>query len=64
MRTLKKSRVSDSYLKMIRQFPLRPIRNDAECEEATKLLDKYFPRDDLDGGWESVRITPCGHWHG
>jgi HTH-type transcriptional regulator/antitoxin HigA len=46
----KRSTLTDGYLAMIRRFPLRPIRNDAECEEATRILDKYFIRDDLDHG--------------
>jgi HTH-type transcriptional regulator/antitoxin HigA len=52
MKTLRKKprAIPDTYLAMIRKFPLRPIRNDAESEEAFRILDKYFPRDDLDEG--------------
>jgi HTH-type transcriptional regulator / antitoxin HigA len=50
MKTIKKKGVADSYLGMIRLFPLRPIRNDAECKEATNILDQYFPRADMDAG--------------
>jgi HTH-type transcriptional regulator / antitoxin HigA len=46
----KRKRAMDSYLAMIRRFPLRPIRNEAECDEATVILDKYIVRDDLDEG--------------
>jgi HTH-type transcriptional regulator / antitoxin HigA len=56
----RKKTVTDSYLSMIRRFPLRPIRNDAECEEATKILDKYFLRDDLDGDTEDYIVVLAG----
>jgi HTH-type transcriptional regulator/antitoxin HigA len=42
--------VSDTYLAMVRQFPLRPIRSDAECRKATAILDQWFGRDDMDDG--------------
>src|SRR5438105_4603786 len=50
MKTIKKRIEADSYLAMIRRFPQRPIRNDAECERATKILDEFFPGGDLDPG--------------
>jgi len=49
-KTMRKEALADGYLAMIRRFPLRPIRSDAECREATKILDRYFPRGDLDRG--------------
>lgn len=55
-----KGPVSDAYLSIIRHFPLRPIRNDGECDEATKILDKYFPRDDLDAGMEDDVLVVAG----
>ena len=50
VKTIKKKTEADSYLTMIRLFPLRPIRNGIECEQATRILDEYFPRGDLDRG--------------
>jgi len=43
---------TDSYLKLIRQFPLRPIRNDAEYKAATVIMEQLAIRgeDDLDPG--------------
>ena len=60
MNTLAKKKVSDGYLRMIGGFPLRPIRNDAECEQATKILDKYFIREDLDRGTQDYVIVLAG----
>jgi HTH-type transcriptional regulator/antitoxin HigA len=38
----------DLYMDLIRQFPLRPIRSDAELEEGTGVLDSLTNRlDDL-----------------
>jgi HTH-type transcriptional regulator/antitoxin HigA len=50
MKTIKKRALGDSYMEMIRVFPLRPIRNEAECDAATKILDKHFIREDMDSG--------------
>jgi HTH-type transcriptional regulator/antitoxin HigA len=58
--TTKKNAVSDAYLAMIRRFPLRPIRNDAECEEATKILDKDFPHDGMDPDKEDYILVLAG----
>lgn len=33
-----------SYMKLIRQFPLRPIRSDADYDAATAVLDKLAVR--------------------
>jgi HTH-type transcriptional regulator/antitoxin HigA len=35
-------------MELIRQFPLRPIRSDAECERATSVLDRLITADDPD----------------
>lgn len=48
--TIKRKSVPDGNLEMMGRFPLRPIRSDAECDEATKILDQYFLRDDPDEG--------------
>jgi HTH-type transcriptional regulator / antitoxin HigA len=60
MKTIGKKAGNDSYMDMIRKFPLRPIRNERECEEATKILDKYFPREDLDKGTEDYVLVLVG----
>ena len=41
---------SDDYLELVRRFPLRPIRSEAEMHEAGELLDRYVGRDDLTPG--------------
>ena len=38
---------SPLYLKLIRRFPLRPLRCDEELEEATKVAESLDFRDDL-----------------
>jgi HTH-type transcriptional regulator/antitoxin HigA len=55
-RTIETSRFvtksTDSYLKLIHQFPLRPIRNRADYAAASKMIDLLAVRgeDDLDRG--------------
>jgi HTH-type transcriptional regulator / antitoxin HigA len=44
--------VCDSYLEMIRQFPLRPIRSAAESDAACLILEKWFGRPNMDAGEE------------
>jgi len=47
----KKGRVQrDVYLELIREFPLRPIRSDAESAAASRILERFFARPDLDAG--------------
>ena len=41
-------RVPDAYLKLIRSFPLRPIRTDAENDEAIEVLAELAGREPLD----------------
>jgi HTH-type transcriptional regulator / antitoxin HigA len=36
-----------AYLTLIRRFPLRPIRTDAELDAASRLIDELADRDDL-----------------
>jgi HTH-type transcriptional regulator/antitoxin HigA len=47
-----KMKVADSYLKLVRQFPLRPIRDEREYEAAVKLMETLAMRgeNDLDSG--------------
>jgi HTH-type transcriptional regulator/antitoxin HigA len=42
------------------KFPLRPIRSDKECDEATAILDKYIAREDLDKGTEDYVMVLVG----
>ena len=48
----KKVKVADSYLKLICEFPLRPIRNHAEYDSAIAVMEKLAVRgeEDLDTG--------------
>jgi HTH-type transcriptional regulator / antitoxin HigA len=39
--------VSDRYLELIRRYPLRPIRSDAELDRAIAVIDSLTDRDDL-----------------
>ena len=52
MTKTKKIVVADSYLKLIRQFPLRPLRNGSDYEAAIAVAEKLYVRgeDDLDAG--------------
>jgi HTH-type transcriptional regulator/antitoxin HigA len=44
--------VRDSYLDMIKEFPLVSIRDDEHLEIAQKVLDSLFAREPLDEGEE------------
>lgn len=46
--------VPDGYLKLIRKYPLRSIRNEAELDEATHVL-RGLLRAELDAGGEQYR---------
>lgn len=39
--------VGDSYLNLVRAFPLRPIHSDAELEQAISVINSLLDRDDL-----------------
>jgi HTH-type transcriptional regulator / antitoxin HigA len=39
--------VEPAYLTLIRRFPLRPIRTDAELDAASTIIDELTERDDL-----------------
>jgi HTH-type transcriptional regulator/antitoxin HigA len=41
-------RVQDTYLDLIRKLPLRPIRSEAELDQATAVLNGLLDRDWLD----------------
>jgi len=48
-RTRRKSgRSLDRYLELVRTFPLRPIRSEAELDRATAIIHALLDRDDLD----------------
>src|SRR6266446_2454361 len=38
-------RLPESYLRLIAEFPLRPIGNTAECERATKIVHRLALRE-------------------
>ena len=38
----------ENYLKLIHQFPLRPIRSDAELDKAIQVIDSLLDRDEID----------------
>jgi len=38
---------TDRYLQLIQRFPLRPIRSDAELNEAIRMIDSLLDRRDL-----------------
>src|SRR5262249_18420120 len=42
--------VSDDYLDLIKRFPLRPLRSDADLKSAGRVLDALVGRDDLSRG--------------
>jgi HTH-type transcriptional regulator/antitoxin HigA len=49
---LSKFAPADSYLKLVREFPLRPIRNDSEYKAATAIMERLAVRgeDSLEAG--------------
>ena len=42
--------VSDDYLNLIKRFPLRPLRSDADLKQAGAVLDDLVGRPDLSSG--------------
>jgi HTH-type transcriptional regulator/antitoxin HigA len=40
----------EAYLKLVLQFPLRPLRTDRELDRAIKMIDSLIIRGDLDSG--------------
>lgn len=40
-------RGSDRYLDLVRRFPLRPLRTDADLDAAVELMDELIDRDGL-----------------
>src|SRR5947209_3948072 len=46
-----KGRVAeDRYFGLVRAFPLRPLRSEAELDGAIAVIDSLLDRDDLDAG--------------
>ncbi|HEX4125239.1 MAG TPA: hypothetical protein VHY37_10975 [Tepidisphaeraceae bacterium] len=43
--TSPRGRDADAYMKLIRRFPLRPIRNDHEHEQAVAMIESLFGRE-------------------
>ena len=46
----RRGQARDSYLELIHQFPLRPIRNERELGHAIRIIDGLLDRDRLDSG--------------
>jgi len=46
----RKKTVADSYLELIRQFPLRPIRSEGELDDAIRLINLLLDKGRLDSG--------------
>ncbi len=42
----------DNYLRMVRAFPLRPIRSESELDRAIEVIDSLIAKEDLDSGQE------------
>jgi HTH-type transcriptional regulator/antitoxin HigA len=42
--------IPDDYLELVRRFPLRPIRDESEYDEAAAVLETLVGRDDLSPG--------------
>ena len=42
----------DGYFKLVRVFPLRPLRSESDLDRAIALIDSLVTRDDLDSGEE------------
>jgi HTH-type transcriptional regulator / antitoxin HigA len=49
-------RVSDSYLELVKRFPLIHIRDDAHLDEALEVLDGLLARDGDDGVQEYLAV--------
>jgi HTH-type transcriptional regulator/antitoxin HigA len=47
MKSKPKSHKRDSYLELVRQFPLRPIRNEQALDRAIAVIDSLLDRDRL-----------------
>jgi HTH-type transcriptional regulator/antitoxin HigA len=43
----KKQKAPDVYLKLVRRFPLRPIRSDEELDRAVAMVDSLIDRENL-----------------
>jgi len=43
----RRGNVRDHYFELVLQFPLRPIRSDAELDEAVRMVDSLLDRRDL-----------------
>jgi len=50
VRSAQKGAERDRYFKLVRKFPLRPLRSDKELSAAIKVIDSLIVRGDLDSG--------------
>lgn len=62
--TKKRDRISDDYLELVREFPLRPIRTDADNRRALAILSNLAVRADDPGlsSGESDYFEALGHF--
>ena len=47
-----KGRITDSYLDLIHQFPLAPIKSNKELKDAQRIINALLSKGKLDGGEE------------
>lgn len=55
----------DRYLKLVREFPLRPIRSEPDLDRAIAFLDRLTDREDLGAGerdYQLVLATLIAHY--
>ncbi len=57
-----KDGVADDYLKLIYQFPLRPIRDEAELARAMEVFDSLFLRGDDGTGTDNLNEAEAGYF--
>lgn len=52
MKTARKTREPDTYFSLVRKFPLKPLRSEAEYDEAVAVMEKLAVRGEhaLDSG--------------
>jgi HTH-type transcriptional regulator/antitoxin HigA len=43
-------KTKDTYMALVKRFPLRPIRSEAELDAAIAIIDDLTDRDELDAG--------------
>ena len=61
--TTKTSAASDRYIQLVRAFPLRPLRSEADLDRAIAMLDNLSDRGELDGDERDYRCVLAGLVH-